>query len=92
MTSTRKKAIVVGLALVSAWVGTAFYRMRQVQSRALAVVMSYPPEARDALTGPGGWQDLDVRVPLVPLLINPFKVKPRAYVFRNEIVEAEVNY
>ena len=81
----------VVVVLLATWVGAAVYRTNDAQGKAYRVVMAYPPAERAKMVAPGA-SGPDVRVPLMQLMLNPFKSKPRAYLFSGDFVLAEVTY
>lgn len=90
---TRRRTLIIAIAilLLAVWVGAAFYRAHDVQSRAYRAIMAYPPAERAKMIAPGS-NGPDVRVPVVPLLLNPFQTKPHAYLYLDNSVKAEVTY
>lgn len=87
----RPLLIAIVILLLAVWVGAAFYRAHDVQSRAYRAIMASPPAEREKMIAPGSTSP-DVRVPVVPLLLNPFKAKPHAYLYLDNSVKAEVTY
>jgi hypothetical protein len=90
----RRRKLVVGVSLVlllAAWVGMAVYRTSVARRAAYETVMRYPAANLAKLIPPGAAAP-DVRVPLIPMLLNPFKAKPRAYLYSGDFVVAEVSY
>jgi len=87
----RRHVIATVVVLLGVWIGSAVYRTNNARSQATAVVMSYPVAERGKLIAPGATAP-DVRVPLMQLLLNPFKSKPKAYLFSGEFVLGEIAY
>jgi len=88
----RRSLIVLTVILfLAGWGGAAVYRVHDVRTRAYQTIMSYPPAERAKMIAPGS-DGPDVRVPLLPLLLNPFKAKPHAYLYSGDFVMGEVNY
>lgn len=72
------KTTVTALALVSvAWIAAAIWRQSSVRQMADAAV---------SLSNPNP----DIRVPLVPLLLNPFRADPKVYLFENGQVAGQI--
>ena len=89
-----RRKLIVGVSLVlllTAWLGMAVYRRSVARRAANETIMSYPAAVRAKVPQPGG-PTLDVRVPLVPVLLNPFNPKPRAYLYSGDFVVGEVSY
>jgi len=86
-----RKLLVIFLLFLIVWVSVAFYRANSAQKHAYQMVMSYPPAQRAKYIAHGETTP-DDRVPLMPLLLNPFKPKPRAYLFSGDFLLAEVTY
>lgn len=89
----RRSALII-LAVIlflAVWVGTAVFRTHDVRTRAYQAIMAYPPVERAKMIAPGS-NGPDVRVPLFPLLLNPFKAKPHAYLYSGDLVTGEVIY
>lgn len=73
----RPISIVVAVAL-AAWVGAAFYRQARIRSEVLRRIGS-------------NYAGHDVRVPIVPLLKNPFRSDPKVYLFQGDMVVGQID-
>jgi hypothetical protein len=85
---TRTVMLLVVLLLV-AWVATAFVRQYLIASRleAIARTGAYGPFTPDTKLS-----DVTVAVPIVPLLMNPFRSHYKAYLLINDCPVAQLTH
>jgi hypothetical protein len=85
---TRTVMLLVVLLLV-AWVGTAFVRQHLIASRLEAVART---GAYGSFTPNTKLSDVTVAVPIVPLLMNPFRSHYKAYLLINDSPVAQLTH
>jgi hypothetical protein len=71
---------------MSVWVGIGIYRIHDVRERAIRELAKGLLKPDDSNT------NLNVRVPMFPILINPFKAKPHAYLYSGDFLVGEITY
>ena len=74
----RSKLVTIALAIAMvAWIAAALSRRARVRAEALSQAeLNFP--------------NPDVRVPLLPLLVNPFRSHAKAYLFQDDMAVAEI--
>jgi hypothetical protein len=76
----RLAALAIFLACAAAWVGTALVRAKLAESAVRRRLDQYSEPVRAGITPPGR-SEPDVRADLRSLLLNPFRSKPRVYLY-----------